>query len=130
MYALDTNTLVYFFKGMGQVAGRLLATPPRDIAIPSVVLYELELGIAKSTQPAKRRAQLDELLNVVTLLPFDAKAAKAAALIRAKLESGGTPIGPIDTLIAGTTLASGATLITHNSAEFGRVKGLKTEDWF
>jgi tRNA(fMet)-specific endonuclease VapC len=115
---------------MGQVAGRLLATPPRDIAIPSVVLYELELGIAKSTQPAKRRAQLDELLNVVTLLPFDAKAAKAAALIRAKLESGGTPIGPIDTLIAGTTLASGATLITHNSAEFGRVKGLKTEDWF
>lgn len=62
MYLLDTNTAIYFFKDMGQVAGRLLSHPPDQIAIPTVVIYELETGIAKSTQPEKRRAQLDELL--------------------------------------------------------------------
>ena len=51
MYILDTNTLIYFFKGMGNVAENLLASLPKDIGIPSVVLYELEYGIAKSRPP-------------------------------------------------------------------------------
>jgi len=55
MYVLDTNTLIYYFKGMGRVAEQLLQQPPRDIAIPSVVLYELETGLAKSIAPEKRR---------------------------------------------------------------------------
>ncbi len=49
MWVLDTNTLIYFFKGEGRVAGELLARAPRDIGIPSVVLYELQVGIAKSS---------------------------------------------------------------------------------
>jgi tRNA(fMet)-specific endonuclease VapC len=61
MYLLDANTVIYFFKDLGQVANRLLSHPPDQIAIPAVVVYELETGIAKSTQPEKRRAQLDEL---------------------------------------------------------------------
>ena len=48
MFALDTNTLVYFFKGAGRVASQLLATPPAEIGIPSIVLYELEAGIEQS----------------------------------------------------------------------------------
>ena len=48
MLALDTNTLVYYFKGLGRVKDRLLSMSPADIAIPSVVLYELEVGIAQS----------------------------------------------------------------------------------
>jgi tRNA(fMet)-specific endonuclease VapC len=47
-YVLDTNTLIYFFKGLGKVASRLLATPPNEIGIPTIVIYELEVGIAKS----------------------------------------------------------------------------------
>jgi tRNA(fMet)-specific endonuclease VapC len=48
VFALDTNTLIYFFKGLGRVSQTLLALAPTEIAIPSVVAYELELGIAKS----------------------------------------------------------------------------------
>jgi len=130
MYVLDTNTLIHFFKGKGRVAATLLSIPPREIAIPAVVLYELEVGIAKSSQPTHRRAQLDALVTIVTVLPFDLSAAKRAAELRAALEKAGTPIGPIDVLIAGTALAYEGVLVTHDKAEFGRVKGLKTKDWY
>lgn len=130
MFVLDTNTLVYFFRGEGRVAERLLATPPSSVAVPTIVLYELESGIAKSSDSERRRRQLDSLLDVVVLLPFGIEEAKAAALLRASLERAGTPIGPIDTLIAGVVLAHRATLVTRNLREFGRIKDLKVENWY
>jgi tRNA(fMet)-specific endonuclease VapC len=130
MFALDTNTLIFFFKGVGQVKNRLLATPPREIAIPAVVVYELEVGIARSTQPDRRRAQLDDFLTLTTVLPLDRAAAKRAAEIEATLTGEGNRIGPLDTLIAGTALAHGATLVTHTTGEFARVSGLKLVDWY
>ncbi len=130
MFVLDTNTLIYFFKGMGKVSETLLATSPRDIAIPAVVVFELEVGIAKSTAPVRRRRQLDQLLAVTTLLPFGRDEARAAASLRAKLEEKGWPIGPFDTLIAGTALARNSTLVTHNLDEFGRVPSLQVVDWY
>jgi len=130
MYVLDTNTLIYYFKGMGNVADKLLQTAPRDIAIPAIVLYELEVGLAKSSDTKKRRKQLDDFIALMTVLPMDIKAAKAAANIRATLETKGTPIGAMDTLIAGTSLANQGVLVTHNTKEFSRVQGLVLEDWF
>jgi tRNA(fMet)-specific endonuclease VapC len=130
MHALDTNTLIYFFKGMGRVAEHLLAQPPSAIGIPVVVVYEIETGIAKSSRPEPRRAQFEQLLQTVEVLPFDAAAARQAAAVRAALERRGAPIGPLDTLIAGTALAYSATLVTHNTHEFGRVEGLNIVDWY
>lgn len=130
MYVLDTNTLIYFFRGQGKVAERLLATPPAEVAIPAISVYELEVGIAKSTQPAKRRRQFDELLETITVLPFDRAAAAAAAGVRSALEKAGRPIGPLDTLIAGTALAHRAILVTHNTREFKRVSKLELIDWY
>lgn len=130
MYVLDTNTLIYFFRGQGNVAEHLLATPPAQVAISAVTVYELEVGIAKSSYPAKRRRQFDELLDAVRVLPFDRDAAAEAARVRAALEKAGQPIGPLDTLIAGTSLAHRATLVTHNTREFARVSKLTLVDWF
>lgn len=130
MYLLDTNTVIYFFKDMGHVASRLLNHLPDQIALPTIVIYELETGIAKSTQPEKRRAQLGELLRAIKILPFGLADAKAAAILRAALEKAGRPLGPMDNLIAGTALAHQATLITHNIEEFSRVPGLRWEDWY
>jgi tRNA(fMet)-specific endonuclease VapC len=101
MYALDTNTVIYFFKGMGNVATHLFSLPPYEIVLPAVVLYELEVGIAKSTSPEKRRTQLNELLTVVRILPFTENEAAITAKLRATLEKAGTPIGSLDILIAG-----------------------------
>lgn len=130
MYILDTNTLIYFFKGTGLVAETLLAKSPKDIAVPSIALYEIQVGIAKSNSPEKRRQQLELLLSRVAVLPFNTREAEIAAKIRAQLELIGTPIGPYDTLIAGTALSANAVLVTHNTKEFSRVEGLRIEDWF
>ncbi len=130
MYVLDTNTLIYFFKGMGNVNQKLLSVSPKDIGIPSVVVYELEYGIAKSTSPKKRHKQLQELISLVNVLPFSEPEAKKSADIRAKLEKQGTPIGPYDTLIACTALAVNGILVTNNIKEFERVKHLKLENWY
>jgi len=130
MYILDTNTLIYFFKGIGNVSTRLLQTPPRSIGIPTIVLFELEVGIAKSSSPKKRRLQLENLTATVNVLPFGPEELKFAAAVRVDLENRGKPIGPYDVLIAGTALANKGTLVTHNTNEFERIEGLHLEDWY
>jgi len=130
MFALDSDTLIYYFKGMGHVAEHLLAVPPNEIALPTVVLYELEVGLAKSSRSTQLRKALDELLEIVRVLPFDQAEAKAAAEIRAHLERTGIGIGPLDTMIAGVARAHGATLVTHNTQEFSRIQHLPIVDWY
>ena len=130
MYILDTNTLIYFFKGIGKVDETLLSKSPNDIYIPSIVLSELKLGIAKSMHPAKRTNQLNLLVSHVNINDFGTREAESAAKIRADLERKGLPIGSYDTLIAGTAMAANAILVTHNIKEFGRIKALTFEDWY
>ena len=48
MFVLDTNTVVDYFKGKGKVAERLLSVPPRDIALPAIVTYEVWVGVLGS----------------------------------------------------------------------------------
>lgn len=130
MFALDTNTVIDFFKGRGKVAGRVLETPPQEIGLPSVVLYELEVGAAKSRRSEAARREIEELTAVATVLPFGRGEARVAARIRSDLEAQGRPIGPHDVLIAATALARGATLVTRNTGEFERVADLRVVDWF
>ena len=129
-YVLDTNTLIYFFRGQGEVAKHLWQHSPQDIGIPAIVLFELNVGIAKSTAPEKRRQQLKSLIDVITILPFGKAEADHGAKIRAELEQKGTPIGPYDILIAATAITNRAVLVTHNIDEFSRIPQLQIEDWF
>jgi len=92
-------------------------------------LYELEVGIAKSSSPSKRRAQLDVITGLVSVLSFG-PGAMASARLRAGLERAGSSIGPLDTLIAGTALSQGAVLVSRNVAEFERIRELRVENWF
>ncbi len=130
MFALDTNTLIYFFKGQGRVAETFLQQSPQNIGIPAIVLYELQVGIGKSTSPEKRIEQLNALLSVVSILPFDQAEAKTAAQIRVSLEEKGQPIGAYDILIAATALANRSVLVTCNTNEFSRIENLSLVDWY
>lgn len=130
MYLLDTNTVIYFFKGLGDVAKNMFDRSPQEIFIPSIVIYELEVGIAKSSDSKKREEQLLKLLSHVQIVDFSVNEAKESAKIRAKLEKNGIPIGPIDTLIAGCAQANKLTLVTRNIDEFKRVEGLSLQNWF
>jgi tRNA(fMet)-specific endonuclease VapC len=130
MFLLDTNTCVQYLRGKNAlVRQRLAACPVDEVRLCSVVLSELYLGVLRSAQPAKNRADLDQFAAPFTSLPFDDAAAEVYARIRHHLESQGTPIGPYDLQIAAIALVSGCTLVTHNTAEFSRVPGLVLEDW-
>jgi tRNA(fMet)-specific endonuclease VapC len=127
VFVPDTNTVIHYFQGKGQVAERLLATPPREVALPSVVVYELEVGVHKSPDADKRREAFDGFVQHVTVLPFARKEASAAARIRTALEAEGMLIGSLDVLNA---LAHGATLVTRNVRKFVRIGGLALENWY
>jgi tRNA(fMet)-specific endonuclease VapC len=62
-------------------------------------------------------------------LPFDDAAAETYGRILAYLAGQGAVIGPNDLLIASIAQTHDTTLATHNVNEFGRVTGLKIEDW-
>jgi tRNA(fMet)-specific endonuclease VapC len=130
VFALDTNALIHALKGIGQLKQRVEQTRPSDLAVPAVVVYELEFGSLCSRNPETRKRELNRLLDVLPVLPFDGNAARHAARIRFDLEKSGGSISPLHTLIAGTILANGATLVTNDIKEFSRVPGLRVEDWF
>jgi tRNA(fMet)-specific endonuclease VapC len=102
---------------------------PDDIAVCSIVKAELFAGAAKSNTPEKILAKQQVFLNNFISLPFDDQAAAIYGPMRARLEKSGTPIGPLDMLIAAIALANNLILVTHNTAEFGRIQNLKIEDW-
>jgi tRNA(fMet)-specific endonuclease VapC len=130
IYVLDTNTVAYFFRGEGRVAERLLATPPRDIALPAIAAYELRYGVARMPRAKRLAENLERLFGWIAILPFDDAVAQVAARIRVQLERAGRSIGPLDVLIGATALAANAVLVTRNVSEFGRVRELSVENWY
>ncbi len=130
MYALDTNTVAYFFKGIGRVSERLLTKKPEQIIIPSIVAYEIEFGLLKANGSKQKREQFQSLLSACRICDFSLPESIGAAKVRFQLEKQGAPIGPLDILIAGTAIANNLVLVTHNVREFKKVKGLKVEDWY
>jgi len=130
MYLLDTNMLIYFFKQQGHVAAHLQQVPAHEIALASVVLFELEYGLLRSTKPQAQKQGMDAARAAHQVLPMDYESAKAAAWVRHTLEVAGLPIGKVDQLIAGIAMANDLILVTRNTREFARVPGLRLENWF
>ena len=129
-YMLDTNICIYAIKHKPeQVFIRLQEHDPIDICVSSVTYGELVHGVEKSKAIEKNRVALALLLASIEIMNFDSSAAESYGKIRADLEKAGTPIGPLDMMIAGHAKALGYTVVTNNTKEFERIKGLKLENW-
>lgn len=129
---LDTNTVIRFVKGDARVGARWSAARAEaTLAISTVVLHELEVGLLLSAAASRQREIIDQLIHVdgLVVVDFDPAAAREAAAVRVELAQAGAPIGPLDTLIAGHARARGAVLATHNTRHFERVAGLRLVDW-
>jgi tRNA(fMet)-specific endonuclease VapC len=130
VYLLDTNTCIRILNGSSAaVAARLQATDPADVRLCAVVKAELLYGARKSMRAEANLQLLRRFFKPLGSLPFDDPCAEEAGFIRFELERSGRPIGPNDLLIAATARAHGLILVTHNRREFGRVAGLRIEDW-
>jgi len=129
-YMLDTNICIYSIKHKPEkVFLRLQEYDPKEICISSVTYAELVYGVEKSQAVEKNRLALTLLLANIEILDFDAAAAESYGKIRADLEKKGTPIGPLDMMIAGHAMSLNYTVVTNNTNEFRRVKDLKLENW-
>lgn len=128
MILLDSNILIQCFQGKQPVVHRYEMTPRRELRIPSIVAYEVEYGAFK-TGSLRRRSLTKDFLEAVPQIPFDDAAASETARIRIELERRGLVIGPLDLMIAGSAMSRNAILVTSNTAEFSRIKGLRLQDW-
>ena len=129
-YMLDTNICIYVIKHKPEkVFQKLQTIHPEDVCISSVTYAELVHGVEKSAAVEKNRLALSILLAKTEILDFDVDAADCYEKIRAGLEKNGTPIGPLDMMIAGHAQSLGYTVVTNNVKEFSRVSALKIENW-
>ena len=127
-YLLDANVVVTLIRGANPtLARRVRRHEPTELAISAIVSHELYYGAFKSLRPSHNLGIVDGLQFPV--LDFDREDARHAGEIRAALALRGTPVGPLDVLIAGQARSRGLVLVTHNTREFARIQGLRIEDW-
>ena len=129
-YMLDTNICIYaIIHKPEQVLSHLQEHTPSEVCISSVTYAELMHGVEKSKARERNRIALALLLANIEIMNFDTPAAESYGKVRADLERAGTPIGPLDTMIAGHALSLGYTLVTNNTKEFERITDLPLENW-
>lgn len=133
MISLDTNVVISAINPRPSlVRERLNAVLAVEdtLYISSIVVFELQYGIAKGSQRESNTTKLARFMSkAVRPLAFDEEDGKEAGEIRAALELSGTPIGFYDVLIAAQARRRGALLVTANTREFARIPGLRIEDW-
>jgi len=128
-FLLDTNICIYALKQHQTVLRHLLSESRSDVAISVITEAELRTRAAKSDAPTKTLRLLENFLRPLEIVDFTSDDAVAYASVRAKLERAGTPIRPLDTLIAAQAIARRLVLVSNNEREFSRVTGLRVENW-
>lgn len=128
-YMLDTNIISDLVRNpQGKAAQRVAKAGEDNVCTSIIVAAELRYGCAKSGSKRLLRA-VEDLLAEIPVLPLEVPADTEYGRIRSALEAAGKPIGSNDFLIAAHAHAIGATMVTANTAEFKRVKGLNVENW-
>jgi tRNA(fMet)-specific endonuclease VapC len=127
---LDSDICIYLLNGTHPQLFKKIANLPIDaVAISSIVLAELENGVALSTHIERNRQRLDVFLAEIEVMSFDEAAAKCYGMLRSELTKKGLLIGGNDLLIAAHALSTHCALVTNNHREFSRVPDLTLLDW-
>ena len=129
-YLLDTNICVYLIRhSPDSVLQRLKKLKTEDISISAITVAALQTEVNQSRFPDKNQEALNHFLLPLEVLPFGHLEAVQYGKIRADLEKKGTPVGHMDLLIASIAKQNNLILVTHNVAEFERVRGMEVEYW-
>ena len=133
-YLLDTNIVSDLVRNpQGKVARHVRTVGEKHVCTSMIVAAELRYAANKKRADKKGSprlsSQLDAVLGVLEVLPFETPADKSYGLLRIRLEQAGTPIGANDLLIAAQALTLGYVIVTDNEREFSRVEGLRLQNW-
>ncbi len=130
MYLLDSNVCIHLLNERHEkIEHNFRSRSPSEIALCSIVKAELLFGARHSQRVNANLQRLHRFFAPLESLPFDDRCAEEYGQIRADLSSQGKLIGPNDMLIAAIARTYDAILVTHNTDEFGRIVGIRTEDW-
>ena len=130
MYLLDSNVCIHLLNERStKIEQNFRSQSPADIFLCSIVKAELLYGARHSQRVSSNLQRLKLFFAPLGSIPFDDRCAEEYGLIRSALTEQGKIIGPNDMMIAAIARANDATLITHNTREFGRIPSLRLEDW-
>jgi tRNA(fMet)-specific endonuclease VapC len=129
MYLLDTDTVIYALTGQPDVVRNLALHADDPLGVSVITLMELYYGTFRSAQVAGNLARVRALEKAVRVWDLQAGAAEVFGALKAQLESDGNRLDDFDLGIAACALVHNLTLVTHNSAHFARVRGLRLDDW-
>jgi tRNA(fMet)-specific endonuclease VapC len=132
LYMLDTDTCIFLMRGEHPaLAAHAQSIPLQQQVMSAVTFAELTYGVQASAAAKRKQNQavLDSLALHLAVLDWPQEAAQHYAEIRFDLKKRGAQLGAADLMIAAHALALGATVVTNNIKDFGRVKGLKAENW-
>ncbi len=127
-FLLDTDTCSAHMRRPARLAHRFIQHTG-GLAIPTIVLAELYAGAYKHPNPSKLLPLIADLLNEVHLIDFDAACAERFGMVRGSLLQQGITVSRVDLLIASVALLHDLTLITHNTADYQNIPGLRLDDW-
>lgn len=127
-FLLDTDTCSAHLRRPAKLAHRFIQHAG-GLAILTIVLAELYTGAYKHSSPSKLLALIADLLQEVQLLDFDAACAERFGQVRGTLLQQGITVSRMDLLIASVALVHNLTLVTHNTADYQNIPGLRLDDW-
>jgi len=129
-YLLDTDICVYIARRKpATIRARWERMEVGELGMSILTYLDLMHRAVKSKQPEANLARIEELREVIPVVPLDTRAAVHYARIRTDLEKRGMPVGPFDLVVAAHALSLGLTLVTATVREFPRLEGLRVENW-
>ncbi|MFZ1105820.1 MAG: type II toxin-antitoxin system VapC family toxin [Hyphomicrobiaceae bacterium] len=128
-YMLDTTICIYVMRTHPPELRKKFDALAEQLCISSIAFGELHYGAEKSARPARNLTELRNFAARLDVLPFDDKAAAHYGQLRAELEHMGKPCGLHDMQIGGHARSEGLIVVTNNMREFGRMPGLRAENW-
>ncbi|WP_456370855.1 PIN domain-containing protein [Thermodesulfatator atlanticus] len=129
MYLLDTNIVIYTLKGIRPVLAHLEAHRDDPMALSAATLMELYYGAYKSQKVRANLARIRAIEEAFEIIPVGPEIAETFGDLKAGLEREGLPLDDFDLILAATALCYNLTLVTNNVSHFGRIEGLKLENW-
>jgi len=128
-YLLDANTLSYAIRGEGDYRSKLISKNPTEIFTCSTVAYELWFGV-NLKKSKKLSHAVREILNEITVLPFDHESGEICAKISSNLHMKGLHHHIQDMQIAAVAMQHKLIVVTRNVKDFKSISALKLEDWY
>lgn len=128
-YILDTDIIIYFFRGYDSVTKKLSELPVENLHTTIVNYAELLYGAYNSIKRKSNIEKIENFLSNLRILPFCEEASHLFAENKSLLKKKGTPLADMDLMIASISLKNNMTLISNNFKHFERIKNLKLENW-